>query len=77
MRRYFLWCSLTSYSLHGLISIAVHDTQVALKEHMDNEFLRRRKELDMVGVMRAANLAEYDASMIVPMWGYKDVKVRA
>lgn len=42
---------------------------------MDNEFLRRRRELDLPGGMRAINLEEYDASLIVPMWGYRDVKV--
>lgn len=50
--------------------------QLALKEHLGNEFLRRRRELDVRGGMRANNLSEYDASMIVPMWGYRDVAVR-
>ena len=49
--------------------------QLALREHMDNEFLRRRRELDLPGGMRASSLQEYDASLIVPMWGYRDVKV--
>lgn len=48
--------------------------RLALREHMDNEFLRRRRELDLPGGMRAINLEEYDASLIVPMWGYRDVK---
>lgn len=42
---------------------------------MDNEFLQRRRELDVPGAMRAANLAEYDNSMVVPMFGYRDVEV--
>lgn len=51
------------------------NNQLALREHMDNEFLRRRRELDLPGGMRASNLEEYDASLVVPMWGYRDVKV--
>ena len=50
---------------------------MAFKEHVDNEFLRRRKELDLAGGLRATTVAEYDASVIVPMWGYRDVKVCA
>lgn len=42
---------------------------------MGNEFLRRRKEVDMQGSLRAVNLSEYDGAVIVPMWGYKDVEV--
>eukprot|EP00903_Cladosiphon_okamuranus_P020035 g18403.t1 len=48
--------------------------RVAMKAHMDNEFLRRRKEVDVPGGLRAVNLSEYDGAVIVPMWGYKDVE---
>lgn len=43
--------------------------------HMDNEFLRRRKDVDIPGSLRAVSLSEYDGAVIVPMWGYKDVEV--
>lgn len=46
-----------------------------LQEHMDNEFLQRRREIDVPGGMRAASLREYDSSVVVPMWGYRDVEV--
>lgn len=49
--------------------------QLALREHIDNEFLGRRRELDLSGCASASSLEEYDASLIVPMWGYRDVKV--
>ncbi|CAN0400502.1 unnamed protein product, partial [Scytosiphon promiscuus] len=45
-----------------------------MKEHASNRFLRRRKEIDIIGSFRAVNLAEYDSAVIVPMWGYRDVE---
>lgn len=46
-----------------------------MKAHIDNEFLRRRKAVDIPGSLRAVSLSEYDGAVIVPMWGYKDVEV--
>lgn len=46
-----------------------------MKEHMDNEHLRRRKEVDITGSLRAVSLEEYDGAVVVPMYGYKDVEV--
>ena len=48
---------------------------MAMKEHLDNEFLKRRPELDLKSCMRVGSLPEYDASVIVPMWGYRDIEV--
>lgn len=48
---------------------------MAMKEHLDNKFLQRRKELDLKGCMQANSLREYDASVIVPMWGYGELEV--
>lgn len=50
---------------------------MALAEHAGNEIIKRRKELDVPGCLRASSVAEYDYSMIVPMWGYNNVEVGA
>lgn len=51
--------------------------QMTLREHMGNEALKRRRDLDVPGALRADSLSRYDASVVVPMWGYKSVRVRA
>ncbi|CAM9223846.1 unnamed protein product [Discosporangium mesarthrocarpum] len=45
-----------------------------LQKHKNNEFLRRRKGLDIRGGMDAVTVSDYDQAMIIPMWGYKDVE---
>lgn len=46
-----------------------------MKPHVDNEFLRRRKEIDFAGSFRAMTLREIDSNVVVPMWGYTDAAV--
>ncbi|CAN0076202.1 unnamed protein product [Ectocarpus sp. 12 AP-2014] len=46
--------------------------KASMKPHVDNEFLRRRKEIDFAGSFRAMTLWEIDSNVVVPMWGYTD-----
>ncbi|CAM9146847.1 unnamed protein product [Phaeothamnion confervicola] len=47
--------------------------QQYLHLHRDNPHLRRRKDLDILGALRADRVSEFDASVTVPLWGYEDL----